>query len=112
MTLKDGVLYSIKRVPSKNIATKSLGRFFSASITTDPQAQLAQEDRGIIKGKNEIARLFKIDVVGKGRNIMSGMQSELELILHFVNKEMDPTGKAEMRRYLMKQEQSTTTFLA
>ena len=56
----------------------------------------------MIKGKNEISRLFKIDVVGKGKSFMSGMQTELELILHFVNKEMDPRGAPDVKRYILK----------
>ena len=32
LTLKNGVLYSIKRIPTKNIASKSIGRFFAAKI--------------------------------------------------------------------------------
>ena len=102
LNVKDGVLYSIKRIPTKNIATKSLGRFFASSIPQNQQDQLAQEDRGLIKSKSELKRLFKIDVVEKGRNILNGLNSELELILHYVNKEMDPTGKPDIKRYQLR----------
>lgn len=46
LTLKNGVLYSIKRIPSKNIASKSIGRFFAAKIPDSEQDQISQEDRG------------------------------------------------------------------
>jgi len=44
-----------------------------------------------------MTRIFKIDVVGKGRRIIGG-HTELELILHFVNKELDPMGKPDLKR--------------
>ena len=112
LILKDGVLYSVKRIPSQNVATKSFGRFFAAKVPDTEQEQLSSDDRGEIKGCNELNRLFKIDVVGKGRSIMSGFQSELELILHMVNKQRDPTGKPEVKRYMLKSEASTKSFLA
>ena len=43
---------------------------------------------------------------------MNGLQSELELILHFVNKQMDPAAKPELKRYMLRSEQRTTLFLA
>ena len=43
---------------------------------------------------------------------MSGFQTEIELILHLVNKERNPTGKPEVKRYQMKSETSTKAFLA
>ncbi len=74
---------------------------------------IAQDDRGLIKGKSDIARLYKIDIVGKGRAIMSGFQSEMQLILHFVNKNMNPTGLPDLKRYnLRSDEPGTKEFLA
>ena len=43
---------------------------------------------------------------------MSGFQTELELIIHMVNKQRDPTGKPDVKRYLLKSETSTKQFLA
>jgi len=51
-----------------------------------------QEERGQVKSRNEISRLFKIDVKSHSFSRISGT-AELELILHFVNKQMDPSGK-------------------
>ena len=70
------------------------------------------EDRGLIKGRSELSRLYKIDVVGKGRNIMSGNSTELELILHFVNKNRDPTGIPDVKKYVLKSDSNSKAFLA
>ena len=56
----------------------------------------------MVKSRTEMNRLFKVDVVGKGRNFLNGMQVELELILHFVNAARDPMGKPELKRYTLR----------
>ena len=45
-------MFSIKRIASKNIASKQLGRFFAAKVPDSQQEQLSQDDRGQIKGCN------------------------------------------------------------
>ena len=115
LTIRDGCLYSLKRVSAKNIAAKSLSRFFAQKIPESQQEILAAEDRGIIKGKSELARLFKIDVVSKGKSLlMGGGNPEMQLILHFVNKSLDPMGQPEIKRYvvLRADEPATKQFLA
>ena len=66
----------------------------------------------MIKGRSELSRLYKIDVVSKGRNIMSGSSSDLDLILHFVNKNLDPTGVPDVKKYTMKADAISKAFLA
>ena len=113
LTICNGVLFSFKRVPSKNIAAKSLSRFFAQKLPESQQEMLAQEDRGLIKGKSELSRLYKIDVVGKGRALLSSFQTEMQLILHFVNKNLKPTGMPDLKRYVLRADDpSTKQFLA
>ena len=71
LSIRDGALFSLKRINSTNI--NSIGSFFVKKAAKSQQDLLAQEDRGLIKGKNELSRLFKIDIVGKGRSFMSGL---------------------------------------
>lgn len=76
---------------------------------------MAAEDRGIIKGKSALARLFKIDVVSTRKTLlMGGGQPEMQLILHFVNKSFDPMGHPDIKRYviLRADEPATKQFLA
>lgn len=70
LTILNGVLYSFKRIPVKNIAAKSISRFFAAKLPESHQEIIAQEDRGLIKGRSELKRLYKIDIVSKGRNFI------------------------------------------
>ena len=102
LTIRDGILYSLKRVSAKNIAAKSISRFFAQKIPESQQEILAAEDRGIIKGKSNLDRLFKIDVVSKGKSLLMGTgQSEIQMILHFVNKSLDPMGHPDIKRYVI-----------
>ena len=105
LTIHDGVLYSFRRVLSQNIAAKSFGRFFAAKLPDSHQENLASDDRGVIKGKSELSRLYKIDVVGKGRAFMSSFHAEMQLILHFVNKDLDPTGLPDVKKYTLRSDE-------
>lgn len=51
-------------------------------------------------------------MVGKGRGILGGQYTELELILHFVNKEMNPTGRPDLKKYVLKADEEGKRFLA
>ena len=64
-----------------------------------------------MKSRTEISRLFKIDIKGKSFSRISGV-AELELILHFVNKEMDPAAKPILKSYLIRNDEETKAFLA
>ena len=43
---------------------------------------------------------------------MSGSSSDLDLILHFVNKNLDPTGVPDVKKYTMKADAISKAFLA
>ena len=43
---------------------------------------------------------------------MSGNSTELELILHFVNKNRDPTGIPDVKKYVLKSDSNSKAFLA
>ena len=112
LTYRDGVLYVLKRIVHESAAKKSIRSFFGKSKSTEtPVDQMAQQDRGQIKSRNEISRLFKIDIKGHSFSRISGV-AELELILHFVNKEMDPTSKPILKTFLIKNDKDTKAFLA
>ena len=72
---------------------------------------MAQEERGQVKSRTDISRLFKIDIKGRSFSRISGV-AELELHLHFVNKEMDPSAKPILKSYLIRNDQETKSFLA
>ena len=72
---------------------------------------MAQEEKGQIKSRNEISRVFKIDVKSHRFSRISGT-AELELILHFVDKSMDPTSKPILKTYLVRSDEQTKSFLA
>ena len=57
-------------------------------------------------------RLYKIDVVANGGIGQFGLANEIELILHFVNKERDPKKLPDVKRYLLKTDSHTKSFLA
>ena len=112
LTFRDGILYVLKRIVHENQAKKSIRNFFTKSKSSEtPVDQMAQQDRGQIKSRNEISRLFKIDIKGHSFSRISGV-AELELILHFVNKEMDPSGKPILKTFLIRSDDETKTFLA
>ena len=111
MTLRDGFLYVMKRIVVQTAAKRSLRSFFGNKQAESPVDTMAQEDRGMIKSRSEITRLFKIDVKGHRFSRISGT-AELELILHFVNKQMDPSGKPILKTYLLKSDEQTKSFLA
>lgn len=52
LTMHEDALFSIKRIPSTNVASKSLSRFFAAKLPESNQAALSQNDRGLIKSVN------------------------------------------------------------
>ena len=57
-----------------------------------------------MKSKIELKRLFMIDIVEKGKK-------EIELYLHFINKEYSPFQSPEIKRYIMNLDESTQEFL-
>ena len=59
-----------------------------------------------------MSRLFKIEVIREAKKRFSMHATELELRLHFVNKELDLAGKTVMKKYWLRNDESTTTFLA
>lgn len=58
----------------------------------------------VVKSKTELERLFKLDIVEKGKR-------EMEVIFHFVNKEKNPLEPAEIKRYLMLVDTKSSMFL-
>ena len=58
----------------------------------------------VVKSKTELARLYMIDVVEKGKK-------EIEVIMHFVNKEFNPMMSPEIKRYRMNLDEQTQEFL-
>ena len=66
----------------------------------------------MVKSCNELERLFKIDVVGKGAGGTISLGQDIELILHFVNKERDPKKLPDVKRYILKSDNNTKSFLA
>ena len=114
LTFRDGTLYVLKRIVHESATKKSIRSFFGGSKSKSsetPVDLMAQQDRGQIKSRNEISRLFKIDIKGHSFSRISGV-AELELILHFVNKEMDPAGKPILKTFLIRSDDETKAFLA
>ncbi len=55
---------------------------------------------GIFKGKTNVERLYKIDIIEKGKR-------EIEIIMHFVNKQYNPMMSPSIKRYRMALDQHT-----
>ena len=51
-------------------------------------------------------------MIAKGRIGQFGLSNEIELILHFVNRERDPSKLPEVKRYILKTDSHTKAFLA
>ena len=84
-----------------------------------------QKERGLVKSCTELERLFKVDIVQLQQNFVS-LESlaskltkqttpkdfEIELQLHFVNKERDPQKLPVFKRFRMKADPTAKKFLA
>ena len=57
-----------------------------------------------MKSKTELKRLFMIDIIEKGK-------TELELILHFINKDYSPLQSPIIKRFIMSVDAQTQEFL-
>lgn len=54
----------------------------------------------LVKGETAMERLFMIDVVERGKK-------EIEIIMHFVNKQYNPMIKPDIKRYRMNLDEDT-----
>lgn len=57
-----------------------------------------------MKSRVEVKRLFMIDIVERGKK-------EIELILHFINKEYSPWKSPQIKKYIMPVDENTQEFL-
>jgi len=57
-----------------------------------------------VKSRTSLERLYMIDIVEKGKK-------EIELIMHFVNKQLNPTMSPVIKRYRMTLDLKTKAFL-
>ena len=59
---------------------------------------------GKVKSRTNLERLYMIDIIEKGKR-------EIELIMHFVNKQYNPTMSPTIKRYRMTLDLKTQAFL-
>ncbi len=57
-----------------------------------------------VKSKTNLERLYMIDIVERGKK-------EIELVMHFVNKQYNPTMSPTIKRYRMSLDHNTQSFL-
>ena len=57
-----------------------------------------------VKSKTNLERLYMIDIVERGKK-------EIEVVMHFVNKQYNPTMSPTIKRFRMILDQSTQDFL-
>ena len=57
-----------------------------------------------MKSKTELERLYMIDILERGKK-------EIEIILHFVNKNLNPMEMPVIKRYRMNVDETTFEFL-
>ena len=58
----------------------------------------------LVKNEIKIERLYMIDIVERSKK-------EIEVIMHFVNKQYDPLQSPEIKRYRMNLDEQTQQFL-
>lgn len=71
---------------------------------TQQQPVKQEQIKAITKSVTHLSRLYMLDIVEKGKK-------EIELILHFVNKQCNPTLSPVIKRFRMTLDQSTHQFL-
>lgn len=64
---------------------------FSRGLPTDPPM-------GIVKSVTELSRLFKIDILAA---MNSKAKNDMELVLHFVNKDRDPMVPPTIKHFVI-----------
>ena len=57
-----------------------------------------------VKSKTNLERLYMIDIVERGKK-------EIEVVMHFVNKQYNPTMSPTIKRFRMVLDQNTQDFL-
>lgn len=63
-----------------------------------------QRIKAVVKSVTHLSRLYMLDIVEKGKK-------EIELILHFVNKQQNPTMSPDIKRFRMVLDAVTQQFL-
>ena len=92
------------------MASHTLGRL--RALTQTDKQQLARNDHGLIKSRNALSRIFNIEVNREAKRRFSLHATELELRIHFVNKDEDPAGNTVLKKYWLRADDNTTKFLA
>ena len=54
----------------------------------------------VVKNETSLERLFMIDILERGKR-------EIELVLHFVNKQFNPMLSPQIKRYRMQLDETT-----
>lgn len=67
-----------------------------------------QEPLGFVKSITELQRLFKIDVLAAESGARA---NEIELVLHFVNRERDPKLPSVIKQFYLVNDAATKEFL-
>lgn len=75
-------------------------------MPTPEQLEEEARPKGVVKGIISLDRLYKLDVFA-----MNGKSGEVELVVCFVNKDLSPYTLPIIKRYLLKNDEKTKTFL-
>ena len=92
LTVSAGYLIVLKAFPRP-----SKYSLFAKGLPTDPPL-------GVVKSVTELSRLFKIDLAAYNT-------TDLEIVLHFVNKERDPCKFPTIKRFVVVNDTATKDFL-
>lgn len=80
-----------------------------------------QRERGIVKSCTELERLFKVDIAQVSSSLSAltsklstkaAAEPDIEVQLHFVNKERNPFVLPVLKRYTMKADEAGKKFLS